>query len=323
MRRPLVLTLAAVFHLIAPAGVQADEFPGKPLRFVVGYPAGGSTDVAARAIGQRLTQTLGWQAVVENRAGAAGSIAAQAVARAPADGYTLFFAASPEMAINRLTMKNPGYDPDADFVPITLVGRTAFVLVAHPDLPVKSVADLVRLAREKPGQLNFASFGSGTSNHLVGEMFKLATGTDIVHVPYKGSAPAITDLMGGTVQLMFDTIAVATPHIKGGRLRAIAVATEERFPLLPEVPTLDESGVSRFTGGSWIGVLAPRGTPPAVVGRLHREIVAVIKVDPIATQFRNMGIGVVGGTPDEFRAFIAEETERFGRAVRAASITPQ
>jgi tripartite-type tricarboxylate transporter receptor subunit TctC len=256
--------LAAVACSATIATAAEPAYPTHPVRLIVGYPPGGSTDIAARLIGQRLTPVFQHTVVIDNRAGASGTIGAGIVVKAEPDGHTLSFAASPEVAIYRALMKNPPYDSLTDFAPVTLVGRVPFMLVVHPSVAANSVTELVALAKARPGTLNFASFGNGTSNHLAGEAFRAAAGINIVHIPYKGSAPAIADLLGGQVQMTFDTVPVVLPQVRAGKLKALAVATPKRSPLAPEVPTMDEAGVAGFTGGTWFGVLAPArtGTTP-------------------------------------------------------------
>jgi tripartite-type tricarboxylate transporter receptor subunit TctC len=293
------------------------------VRLIVGYPPGGATDIAARMIGQRLTPVFHETVVIDNRAGASGTIAASIVAKSEADGYTLSFAASPEVAIYRALMKNPPYDSLKDFAPVTLVGRVPFMLVVHPSVGATSVKELVALAKTKPGALNFASFSNGTSNHLVGEAFRAAAGINIVHIPYKGSAPAITDLLGGQVQMTFDTVPVVLPQVRAGKLRALAVATPKRSPLAPEVPTMDEAGIAGFTGGTWFGVLAPARTPSAVVERLNREIAAILRAPDVVQTFNERGIEPGGNSAAEFRTFIETESRRWLKVAQDAGVKPE
>jgi len=308
---------------IGAAAAADTAFPTRPIRMIVGYPPGGSTDIAARLVGQKLAPVFGQTVVIDNRAGASGTIAATIVASAEPDGHTLSFAASPEAAIYRALMKNPPYDSLKDFQPVTLVGRVPFMLVVHPSVGANTVKELVALAKAKPGTINFASFGNGTSNHLVGEAFRAAAGIDIVHIPYKGSAPALADLLGGQVQMTFDAVPVVLPQVKAGKLKALAVATIKRSPLAPNVPTMDESGVPGFTGGTWFGVLAPARTPRPVVDKLSREISAVLRAPEVAQTFNDRGIEPVGNTPAEFRAFIESETKRWLKVAQDAGVKPE
>lgn len=298
-------------------------YPTRPIRLVVGYPPGGSTDIAARLIAQKLMPVVSQNVIVDNRAGASGTIGASLVAKAEPDGHTLSFAASPEVAIYRALVKNQSYDSFRDFQPVTLVGRVPFMLVVHPSVAASSVKELVALAKAKAGALNFASFGSGTSNHLVGEAFRAATGINIVHIPYKGSAPAIADLLGGQVQMTFDAVPVVLPQVRAGKLKALAVATPRRSPLAPDVPTMDEAGVAGFTGGTWWGVLAPARTPSPVVDRLSREIAAIVRAPDVTQIFTERGFEAVGNNPAEFRAFIESETRRWLKVAQGAGIKPE
>jgi tripartite-type tricarboxylate transporter receptor subunit TctC len=293
------------------------------VRLIVGYPPGGSTDIAARLVGQKLAPILGQSVVTDNRAGASGMIGAGIVAHAEPDGHTLSFAASPEVAIYRALVKAPPYDSLRDFQPVSLVGRVPFILVVHPLVAANSVKDLVALAKAKPGALNFASFGNGTSNHLVGEAFRAATGTNIVHVPYKGSAPALADLLGGQVQMTFDAIPVVVPQVKAGKLKALAVAAPKRSPLAPDVPTMDEAGLPGFTGGTWWGVLAPARTRSAVVERVSGEIAKIVRAPDVTKDFAERGFEPVGNTPAEFRAFIESESKRWLKVAQGAGIKPE
>lgn len=298
-------------------------YPVRPIRLIVGYPAGGATDVAARLIAQKLTPVFSQNVIVDNRAGASGMIGASLVVKAEPDGYTLSFGASPEVAIYRALVKNPPYDSLRDFQPITLVARVPFMLVVHPSVAASTVKELVALAKAKPGALNFASFGNGTSNHLVGEAFRTATGVNIVHVPYKGSAPAITDLLGGQVQMTFDTVPVVLPQVRAGKLKALALAARKRSPLAPDVPTMDEAGVSGFLGGTWFGVLAPARTSAPIVSRVSKEIGAVLHAPDVAQTFNDRGFEPAGGTPNDFRAFIESESRRWLKVAQDAGIKPE
>lgn len=322
MLRPLVL-LAPLFLFATSAAAADIPYPVRPVRMIVGYPPGGSTDIAARLVAQKLGPVFGQTIVIDNRAGASGTIGAGIVATAEPDGHTLSFAASPEAAIYRALLKKPPYDSLTDFRPVTLVGRVPFMLVVHPAVAAASVKELVALARAKPGTLNFASFGNGTSNHLVGEAFRAASGVDIVHIPYKGSAPALADLLGGQVQMTFDAVPVVLPQVRAGKLKALAVATSKRSPLATHVPTMDESGLSGFTGGTWFGVLAPARTPAAVVDRLAAAIAATLHAPDVVQTFNDRGIEPVGNTPAEFRRFIETETQRWLKVAQGAGIKPE
>jgi len=313
----------ALVCCVPAAGAADNAYPTRPVRLIVGYPPGGSTDIAARMIGQRLTPVFGQTVVIDNRAGASGTIGASIVVKAEPDGHTLSFAASPEVAIYRALMKNPPYDSLKDFQPVTLAGRVPFMLVVHPSVTANTVKELIAVARAKPGALNFASFGNGTSNHLVGEAFRAAAGINIVHIPYKGSAPAITDLLGGQVQMTFDTVPVVLPQVRAGKLKALAVATPKRSPLAPDVPTMDEAGVAGFSGGTWFGVLAPARTPAAVVERLNKEITAILRAPDVVQTFTDRGIEPAGNSAAEFRAFIESESRRWLKVAQDAGVKPE
>ena len=317
-------TFAFGFAFLAVTATAADHaYPTRPVRLVVGYPPGGSTDIAARLVGQKLAPVFAQTVVIDNRAGASGTIGASIVVKAEPDGHTLSFAASPEVAIYRALMKNPPYDVLKDLQPVTLVGRVPFMLVVHPSVAAGSVKELIALAKAKPGALNFASFGNGTSNHLVGEAFRAAAGVNIVHIPYKGSAPAITDLLGGQVQMTFDTVPVVLPQVRAGKLKALAVATPRRSPLAPDVPTMDEAGIAGFFGGTWFGVLAPARTPPSIVERLNREISTILRAPDVVQTFTDRGIEPVGNSTAEFRAFIEAESRRWLKVAQDAGVRPE
>lgn len=309
--------------LALPLAATAQAWPTQPVRIVVAYPPGGSTDVAARLVAERLTARLGQQFIVENRSGAGGTIGAAFVTKADADGHTLLFAASPELTISRITRKDLPYDALRDLRPITQVGNVPFMMVAHPDVPAQDLQSLIAWLKTQGGKANYSSFGQNTSNHLVGELFKAETGVDVAHVPYKGSAPSVQDLLGGRVQYTFDTITAVLPHVRANRLKPIGIATLERSPLAPDVPTLSESGLPGFVGGTWFGVLAPTGTPQAVIDKLHAEISAVVRSDEVVKTFAERGIEAVGGTPQEFATFIESETKKWQGLADRIGIKPE
>src|SRR5664279_1265564 len=271
MRRLSRWTLGALFACIA-LGASAQGYPTRPIRLVVPFPAGGTTDILARAVSQKLTEAFGQAVVVDNRPGAAGNIGSDLVAKSTPDGYTLLMGTVGTHAINPSLYAKMPYDHIKDFVPVVLVAGVPNVLEVNTSVPVHSVNDLIKLAKDKPGQINFASSGAGTSIHLSGELFKTMAGVDMTHVPYKGSSPALTDLMGGQVQIMFDNLPSSLALIKAGKLRAIAVTSLKRSPALPDVPTISESGVPGFEASSWFGVLAPAGTPAPIVARINSEV---------------------------------------------------
>ena len=300
------------------SSVLAQAYPNHAIRLVVPFPAGGTTDILARAVGQKLTESLGQSVVVDNRPGAGGNIGADIVAKSAPDGYTLLMGTVGTHAINPSLYTKMPYDHVKDFVPVVLVAGVPNVLVVNPSVPVQSVADLIKLAKSKPGEINFASSGAGTSIHLSGELFKAMAGVDMTHVPYKGSAPALTDLIGGQVQLMFDNLPSALPQIKAGKLRAIAVTSLKRAPVLPDVPTIAESGLPGFEASSWFGVLAPAGTPAPVVAKLNAEVNKWLQSPDAREQLLAQGAVAAGGTPEQFAAHIRTETEKWAKVVKAS-----
>ncbi|WP_291377185.1 MULTISPECIES: tripartite tricarboxylate transporter substrate binding protein [Achromobacter] len=295
----------------------ADNWPTKPIRMVIPFSAGGNTDVVARLIAPHIEKAVGQPVVVENRPGAAGNIAADFVARADADGYTLLMGTVGTQAINYAIYKDIRFKP-ADFAPITLVASVPNVLAVTASLPVKSVQELIEYGKKNPGKLSFASSGAGSSIHLSGEMFKSRTGVDMVHVPYKGSAAAVTDLVGGQVHLMFDNLPTSLPFIKNGTLRALAVTSAERSTNLPDVPTMAEAGVPNFEAGSWFGVLAPAGTPAPIVNRIDQAIEKAMADPDMQKRVIELGAVPTVKGPAEFNAFIGTEIEKWKAVVQAA-----
>lgn len=305
-RRTLLIgSAAALVHGFAAA--QTPAWPARPLRIIIAYPPGGSTDVAGRLLAQQLGTRLGQQVVVENRAGAGGTLGANSVVRSDPDGYTLLLAASPEVSIAPITMKTMPYDPVRDLLPITGVGQVPFFLVVNPALPVRTLEEFIAYARANGAKLNYSSFGNNTSNHLAGELFKSLIGTRSVHVPYKGSGPSIIDLIGGQVQYSFDTPPAVLEHVRGGKLRALAVASRQRLPSAPEVPTFAEAGLPAFSGGTWFGLLAPAKTPRAVIDRVNSEVVALLTGTDLAKAFNDRGIVPFPQSPEEFGRFVQTE----------------
>ncbi len=298
------------------AGAQQDHaYPSRAIRLIVPFPPGGGTDIVARSLGTRMGESLGQQFVIDNRGGAGGNIGAELAAKAAPDGYTLFMASATQ-AINVTLYRDLTYDLAKDFVPISLVATLPYTLVCNPGLSVTSVKALVQLTKEKPGQLNYSSAGSGTGTHLAMEMFKTAAGINIVHIPYKGSAPAVTDLLGGQVQLMFGNTATVLPQIKAGRLRALAVTSLKRSPLLPEVATVAESVVPGFEVTQWYGVLAPARTPPRLIARLHAEIAKATEKPELKDRLHAEGAEATSNTPQQYTAFIRAEIAKWAKAVR-------
>ncbi len=316
-RRTLLAAFAAsLAAALAPAAVGQPAFPTKPIRIVVPFPPGGTTDILARAAAQKMTEAWKEQAVVDNRPGAGGNIGAELVARSPADGYTLLMGTVGTHAINASLYAKMPYDHVKDFAPVILVAAVPNVLVVHPSLPVHSVAELIAYAKANPGKLNFASSGSGTSIHLAGELFKVMAGVQMTHVPYKGSAPAIADLVGGQVQLMFDNLPSALAQIKAGKLRALAVTSAQRAAALPDAPTIAESGLPGYEASSWFGLLAPAGTPADVVAKINGEIARWLASPEAKEKLSSQGAIAAGGTPEDFARHIAAETAKWQRVVR-------
>jgi tripartite-type tricarboxylate transporter receptor subunit TctC len=314
----LVHTLRAALGLLAVVvgtSGMAQTFPSKSIRIVVPFAPGGGADIIARIIGQKMSETWGQQVVVDNRAGASGNIGAEIVAKSPADGYTLLMASS-ALAINPSVYRSVPYDPVKDFAPITQPGLLPNILVVHPSLPVRTTKDLVALAKSKPGQLSYASAGAGTGTHLAAEMFKLMAGVDLVHVPYKGGGALISDLLGGQVPLTFATLPSVMPYIKADRLRPIAVTTLERWPGLPNVPTMIQSGYKDFEISTWIGLLATGGTPKDVVNKLNAETVRIVRLPEVRQRFEDLGIQQVADTPEHFERYIKSELAKYAKLAR-------
>ena len=317
--RAILALAAATLALSFAAPALAQDYPNKPIKIIVPFPAGQASDSIARLVGEQLGKSLGQPVVVENKPGAGGNIGTDMGAKAPADGYTLTMATA-ALPISKNVYPKLPFDPERDFSPITLMTITPLVLVARPSLPVDSVAALVDAARKAPGRLSFASSGIGTSHQLSGELLKALANIDLLHVPYKGSAPAHVDLMGGTVDVMFDNIVPVTPHIKAGKLKALAVTTKMRAPTLPDVPTMAESGYHNFEAVAWFGLLAPAGTPPAIVERLNKELTAILKAPEMTARLGSMGALVVGNSTEEFRQFFGAEVRKWAPVVQRAKI---
>jgi tripartite-type tricarboxylate transporter receptor subunit TctC len=318
-----VLTRAAamlVLLALVPLSPSAQDYPRRPVRLIVPFPPGGGNDIVARAVAQELGKSLGQQLVVDNRAGAGGAIGAELAARSPADGYTLFLGGVGSHVVNPSLHAKLSYDPIRDFAPVTLIASAPSVLVVNPSLQATSVAEFTALAKASPGKLNYASNGNGSSAQLAAVLYESMAGVRMVHVPYKGVAPALVDLMSGEVQLMFGTLVAILPHIKAGRLRALAVTGRNRSALLPEVPTLAESGLPGYEAGSWYGILAPAGTPGAIVARLNAEINAAIRQPEVRERLAAEGAEVLGGTPGDFASHIKAELSRMGKLMREAGI---
>ena len=309
--------------LVACAGTASAQstYPAKAIRYVVPFPAGGPLDIVARALGQELNKSWNQPIIIDNRPGAGGNIGADLVAKAPADGYTILMGAVSTHAINVTLYSKLPYDPVRDFAPITLITSVPNVLVVHPSVPAISVKELIALAKAKPGQINFASGSTGSAGHLAGELFKTMAGVNMVHIPYKGAAPAVVDLLGGHVSLMFDNMSSALPNIKSGRVRALAVTTLKRSPLLPQLPTISEAGLRGFDISTWFGIFAPAGTPPDIVARLNTETVRILNTREMKERLLALGAEPAGNKPDEFAAFVRLEIQKYARVVKASGAT--
>jgi tripartite-type tricarboxylate transporter receptor subunit TctC len=313
----------AALLLLACGGAGAQAYPAKPVRIVVGFTPGGGNDVIARLVATKLTASMGRQFVVENRPGAAGSIGAEIVAKSAPDGYTLFLAGVASHGVNPNLQKNISYDPVRDFDPICLMATAPVLLAVHPSLPVKTVKQFIAFAKARPGQINYASSGYGSSSQLATELFNSMAGTKLIHVPYKGIGAATTDLLSGQVQAMFNAAASLLVHTRSGRMRALGVGALKRMPAIPDIPTISESGVPGYQSGSWYGLVAPAGTPRAIIDRLSRETTAAVKSQDISSKLAEEANIVVGSTPEEFSAHIKEEVARIGKVIRTAGITMQ
>ena len=314
--RVATAVVAALCWLVSPFAAAEAGYPTKPIRLVVPFPAGGTTDILARATAQKLSEALGQQVIVDNRPGAGGNIGTELVAKAPPDGYTLLMGTVGTHAINASLYSKLPYDHVKDFTPVILVAGVPNVLVVNPALPVNSVQELIAYGKANPGKLNFASSGSGTSIHLSGELFKTLTGVQMTHVPYKGSAPALTDLMGGQVQLMFDNLPSSLAFIKAGKLRALGVTSTTRAAALPDVPTLVEAGVPGFEASSWFGIVAPAGTPRDIVMRINTEVAKWLASPDARDKLSAQGAIAASGSPEDFARHIASETTKWARVVK-------
>jgi tripartite-type tricarboxylate transporter receptor subunit TctC len=315
MMRVSLLLLGVVFACAA----HAQTYPAKPIRFVSPYPPGGANDILARIISQKLSESLGQQIVIENRGGATGNIGAEYVAKAAPDGYTILMGQASNLTINVSLMKMP-YDPVKDLAPVTLVATTPNLLVVHPSLPVRTVKDLVVLAKSKPGSINYASSGSGSAGHLAGELFKRVAHIEMVHIPYKGAAPALTDVVAGQAQLYFTSPISAQPFVKGGRLRMVAVTSLHRSPSMPDIPTVAESGFPDFDVVSWWGVLTPVAVSKEIITKLHSEIVRVLALPETKSKFADQGADVASNTPEQFAAYIKSEIAKWGKLIKELGV---
>ena len=305
---------AALLFTSATAGAQS--YPGKSIRFVVPFPPGGPADILSRTIGQNLAESWGQQVVIDNRAGAGGNIGAEIVAKAPPDGYTLLMGFVGTHAINSSLYRTMLYDPVKDFEPVALVAMVTIILVVHPSIPVKSVKELIALAKAKPGELSFGSPGNGTPQHLAGELFDTMTGVKMVHVPYKGAVPALTDLLGGRLSMIFSSMPPALPHVQTGKLRALGVTSATRSPAAPDVPTIAQSGLKGYEVINWYGVLVPAKTSKEIVGKLNGEVVRIMNLPAVKERLAAQGAETFTSTPEKFAETIRTETEKWAKVVK-------
>ncbi len=320
-RSALRVAGACCLALAAASGpVHANSYPEKPVQLIVPFPPGGVTDALARVMAKALDRPLGQPMIVVNKPGASGMIASESVKTSVADGYTLLMGHIGTHAVNPALFPNISYKPVDDFVPISLIASTPVMLLVSSKIQADNVAQLAALVKEKPGVLNYASFGAGSSSHLYAELFKSVANLDIVHIPYKGPAPAMQDLLGGQVDMMFDTVASSVPQLKTGKVRALAVASAERVPLAPDVPTFAELGMKQLDGGPWFALFAPKGTPPQIVAKLEREVRTALKTKPVVQALEAQGIHVIGSSASDLSKYQAEEISRWANLVKQFAI---
>jgi tripartite-type tricarboxylate transporter receptor subunit TctC len=309
---------ALAFALCLPVTAHAQPYPSKPIRLVVPYPAGGPLDTVARLLAAKVGDSTKQPVVVDNKPGAGGNIGADIVAKSPADGYTILMGAVATHAINPALYKSIPYDPIKDFAPVTQVASTPNVLVVNPSIPANNVAEFIAYAKANPGKLSFGSGSIGSAGHLAGELFKTTAGVDMVHVPYKGAGPAMQDLIGGQIQLMFDNLASSLAQVKAGKIKALAVTTSKRTSFAPELPTIAEAGLPGFDISTWFGIFAPAGTPKEALDRLHAEFTKALAAPDVREKMLNLGAEPVGNRPEEFAAYIKAEAEKYARVIKAS-----
>jgi tripartite-type tricarboxylate transporter receptor subunit TctC len=317
---PRLLRAMVILAALPLAAVQAHAaYPDKPIRLVVPYTPGGVTDLLARAVAKALSERVKQSVIVDNRAGAGGNIGAEVVAKSPADGYTLLMGSAATQAINASLYKRLPYDHIKDFAPITLVAEVPNILVVNPLIPARNVSELIAYGKANPDKLSFGSSGTGGTIHLSGELFKSMAGVKMLHVPYKGSAPAVSDLLAGQINLMFDSS--VAPYVKSGKLRALAVTSAKRSPVLPDVPTMAQAGLPGYEATAWFGILAPAGTPPSIVDKLNKNLVAILRDAEMRKWMQSQGADAIGDTPSEFAAYIKTETAKWARVVKEAGVS--
>ena len=309
-----------IFWLMAMTSAQAQTYPAKPVRLLVPFPPGGGVDGVARIAFQKLSESLNQQFIIDNRGGSAGVIAAETAARAAPDGYTLFFGTTATQTITPHYYKKLPYDPIKDFAPINLLAGAGYILVVHPSLQAQSVKEFIALAKAKPGAFNFSSSGNGTVIQLTMELFRSMAGISLLHVPYKGAAPALADLLSGQIQLTFNPASVVMPHVRSGRLRALGVSSARRTPLAPELPTIAEAALPGYEANGWYAVLAPAGTPQPIITRLNRELQNVIADRDVKERFAATGVEPIGSTPEQFAAYMRDEYAKWGKVIRATGV---
>ena len=313
------IALVAVIGFVNALSAQAQQYPAKPIRLIVPFVAGGSADVLSRVLAQRLTQQYGQQVVVENRPGSGGHVGAEAAARAAPDGYTIVFGTIGIHAAYTIYSKL-NYDPSRDLQPVSMYADVPNILVVHPSVPVKNVKEFIALAKSNPGRLNFGTAGSGSSTHMAGEWFKLYTGVNLTHVPYKGSAQAMQDLLGGQIELMFENLPTAIAQVRAGKIRSLGMTSRERSPSMPEVPTLDETGVPGFEATAWFTIAAPAKVPADIIRKLNADMNAFLKAPEMQQRWIDMGVVPLGGSPADAEKFFVVEREKWGKVIKAAGI---
>ena len=312
--------LPVVLMAMAAQGALSQNYPVKPVKMIMPFPAGGPTDILGRLIGQKLSESWGQNVVIDNRPGGGGLIGGTLAAKSPPDGYTLYLGGVTTLVLAVYVHKNMPYDPQKDFVPVSQTTISPLLLMAHPTLPAKTVKEFVALAHARPGEINYATSGPGGSGHLAGELFRMVTKTNIVHVPYRGAPPAINDLAAGQVQTLFGSMLAAVPHVRSGKIHAIAVTGPQRSMAVPQVPTFAESGLPNYDASTWNGILVPTGTPRAIIERLHAELAKILRTPNVLDRLSGDGPIGVGNTPEEFVAYIKAEHAKWGKVVREANI---
>jgi tripartite-type tricarboxylate transporter receptor subunit TctC len=321
--RLLAAFLAVAGLTLATTAAAQPAYPASPIRLVVPFPPGGSADVLGRTLAHQISPSIGQPIVIDNKPGAGTAIAARDIAGSAADGYSIMLGTVSSHAMNPLITANPGYDPLKDFAPVAPVASIAFALVVHPSVPAKSINEFLQLAKKQPGKLTFSSAGIGTSNHLAGELLKSMAGIDLLHVPYKGSAPALADLLAGRVDAMFDLLLTAIKHVQAGNARALAVTSAKRSPLLPEVPTFIEAGLAGYEVTAWFGIFAPAGTPRPVVQRLNAEFTKAVRAAETRKRFEGLGADPLESSPGEFAEFVRAEYKKWAGVIKTANIKPE